>query len=159
MARFDDNHWWHRFELYIFWDSLQAFGASQEERMHPDAGKFHHQVLIYFKLTQALNPLFYFASYFLSQEIPKKIETETQLLPTNGFQRPHSVSNVNSKYLPDHHYTTFNNIKVASSQPTLITKNRIEHGVKSFGSGIMNRRDIFYQGSVDNLRKQLVHLN
>ncbi|XP_033228377.1 monocarboxylate transporter 9 [Belonocnema kinseyi] len=86
-------------------------------------------------------------------ERPKKKETETQLLPTNGFQRPHSVSNVNSKYLPDHHYTSSNNIKVALSQPTLITKNRVEHGVKSFGSGIMNRRDIFYQGSVDNFRK------
>lgn len=87
-------------------------------------------------------------------EIVKEAETESKLLPTNGFHRPHSVSNVNSKYLSDNNHSISHNIRIALSQPILITKSRTEHSTKSFGSGIMNRRDIFYQGSVDNLRKR-----
>lgn len=80
----------------------------------------------------------------------KESKTETKTLQLNGFHRPHSVSNVNSKYFGDNNYTA-HNIRIALSQPILITKNR-ENTTKSFGSGFMNRRDIFYQGSVDNLR-------
>lgn len=86
--------------------------------------------------------------------MPKEIEKEMKLIPaTNGFHRPHSVSNVNSKYFGDNNYTA-HNIRIALSQPILITTKNREHTTKSFGSGFMNRRDIFYQGSVDNLRKR-----
>ncbi|XP_012259548.2 monocarboxylate transporter 12-B [Athalia rosae] len=48
-----------------------------------------------------------------------------------------------------------NNMRGALSQPTLFGKglgNHSESMTRSFGSGIMRRRDILYQGSLDNIR-------
>lgn len=48
-----------------------------------------------------------------------------------------------------------NILRVALSQPILVTKglgHQTEAMSRSFGSGIMNRRDILYQGSLENVR-------
>ncbi|XP_046734618.1 monocarboxylate transporter 1 isoform X5 [Diprion similis] len=48
-----------------------------------------------------------------------------------------------------------NNLRAALSQPILLTKslgNHTQSMTRSYGSSIMNRRDIFYQGSLDNVR-------
>ncbi|XP_046586395.1 monocarboxylate transporter 5 isoform X1 [Neodiprion lecontei] len=48
-----------------------------------------------------------------------------------------------------------NNLRAALSQPILLTKSLGHHTqtmTRSYGSSIMNRRDIFYQGSLDNVR-------
>ncbi|XP_015607738.1 monocarboxylate transporter 12 [Cephus cinctus] len=81
------------------------------------------------------------------------------------MERPQSTGNVNhAKYLPvntqDH---VSNNMRVALSQPVLYTRTSIGHQMsesmaRSFGSGIMSRPDVFYQGSVENLRKRSASL-
>lgn len=78
-------------------------------------------------------------------------------LSKNGFDRPQSLSNVNHKkyYFPDSKNDTTN---IAMSQPAL-AKNMLhpEHG-HVFGSGVMDRDDIFLQGSVENLRARSASL-
>ncbi|XP_074112661.1 monocarboxylate transporter 14-like [Cotesia typhae] len=86
---------------------------------------------------------------------------------SNGLNRPHSTQNISTTY----HFVADNNDntkylgKITMSQPVL-TKgishqgnfNHSHHGsemnAKSLGSGMMNKRDIFYQGSVENVRKR-----
>ncbi|XP_034949373.1 monocarboxylate transporter 14 [Chelonus insularis] len=97
-----------------------------------------------------------------SESTLKVLETNGVL--KNGLNRPHSVNNVSTTY----HFVSETNdnkkdrIRFATSQP-ILNKSvashsghypHAEHGTKSFGSGIMNKRDIFYQGSVENIRKR-----
>ncbi|XP_057325967.1 monocarboxylate transporter 12 [Microplitis mediator] len=83
---------------------------------------------------------------------------------SNGLNRPHSTHNISTTY----HFVTDNNDninnlrKITLSQPTLTKEishnlNHPDHGEqnpKSLGSGMMNKLDIFYQGSVENVRKR-----
>ncbi|XP_012286973.1 monocarboxylate transporter 12 [Orussus abietinus] len=91
----------------------------------------------------------------------KELTVDSKLTPKyremkNDFHRPRSVANVNNtKYLvvsTDER----NNLRTLS-QPMLATKPIGHHGefmTGSFGSGIMNRRDVFFQRSLDNVRKR-----
>lgn len=74
---------------------------------------------------------------------------------TNGFGRPHSVSNINQT---TYRLDTKNEeskclMRVTTSHPILF-KSPSQHNdhIKSFGSGVMNRKDIFYQRSLENIR-------
>ncbi|CAG5097051.1 Similar to SLC16A14: Monocarboxylate transporter 14 (Homo sapiens) [Cotesia congregata] len=80
---------------------------------------------------------------------------------------PHSTQNISTTYhfIADNNDNTKYLRKITMSQPVL-TKgishqgnfNHSHHGseinAKSLGSGMMNKRDIFYQGSVENIRKR-----
>lgn len=72
----------------------------------------------------------------------------------DSFGRPHSTTNVNyTKYLPVNTQDDIN-MRVALSQPILIPKAGMHMEVptsRSFGSGIMKRKDVFYQGSLENV--------
>lgn len=91
---------------------------------------------------------------------PVTTNNSNEITITNGFGRPHSVSNVNhaKDRLLNGYHDTSNVMRVALSQPILNPKGLSNHGSdsvgKTFGSGVMNRRDIFYQGSMENVRKR-----
>ncbi|XP_043275275.1 monocarboxylate transporter 12 [Venturia canescens] len=91
---------------------------------------------------------------------PVTTKNSNEITITNGFGRPHSVSNVNhaKDRLLNGYHDSNNVMRVALSQPILMGKGLGHPGAdsvgRSFGSGVMNRRDIFYQGSVENVRKR-----
>ncbi|XP_015114144.1 monocarboxylate transporter 12 [Diachasma alloeum] len=84
---------------------------------------------------------------------------QTNGLSANGFARPHSVTNVNhTKYhlVPGNEET--NLMRIALSQPVLISKTGHVHRSRDFGSGLMHRKDILYQRSIENIRKRSASL-
>ncbi|KAK0179893.1 hypothetical protein PV327_005604 [Microctonus hyperodae] len=85
-------------------------------------------------------------------------DSEENGVTANGIERPHSVSNLNQTiYKFDHNDSneSGNLIRVTTSQPTLAKKHlhQSNHSVRSFGSGVMNKPDIFLQSSLDNIQK------
>lgn len=72
----------------------------------------------------------------------------------NGIDRHQSLSNVNhTKYYFSE--TKNDSLKITMSHPALAkgTAMHPEHG-QVFGSGVMNRDDIFLQASVENIRSR-----
>ncbi|XP_011306062.1 monocarboxylate transporter 12-B [Fopius arisanus] len=85
---------------------------------------------------------------------------QTNGLSSNGFDRPHSVTNVNhTKYqlIPESEDKE-NLMRIALSQPVLISKTGHSHRSRDFGSGLMHRKDILYQKSLENIRKRSASL-